>query len=65
METLFPIIINKMTGKKVLSESETSVLKTFVTGLTQEQVMGIAQQLSNEQKIAFITMYKEMTSPNN
>lgn len=60
LESLFPIILNKISGTKVLSAEENSILKGFVNELTQEQILGMAQHLSQEQRIALMTIFKEV-----
>lgn len=64
LNALFPIIINKMAGKNLLNEQETSVLREFASGLQPEQLQGIMQHLSNEQKITLLSLIKEIQKEN-
>lgn len=60
LESLWPIILSKMSGAKILSSDENSALKGFVDGLTQEQIMAMVQHLNQEQKILFMTIFREL-----
>lgn len=60
LDVLWPVIVNKMAGKKILSDSETSMLKEFVNGISQEQFIGIAKHLDEAQRIALMTIFKEL-----
>lgn len=65
-DTLFPIVMAKLAGKKsALSEAELSVLKPFVQGLTADQIQGMMSHLDNEQRIALLTIFKELQKSNN
>lgn len=59
---LWPVVINKLSGKQLLSEGETNVLQGFVNGLSQQQLAQIASCLSTEQRIALMKIYQEVQS---
>jgi hypothetical protein len=64
LDILWPVIVNKMAGKKILSDSETSMLKEFVNGVSQEQFINIAKHLNEAQRIALMTIFKELRTEN-
>lgn len=58
VEVLLPIMFNKIAGKKVLTEEESSMLTPFIESLTEEQIRRVSQQLSPEQQVALFNIYK-------
>lgn len=60
LNELWPVIVNRISGRRMLSEGETSLLKQFLNGLRHEQLVAIAGHLSNEQRISLMTMYNEL-----
>lgn len=57
---LFPIVLNRLSGKQMLNPEEKSLLSGFVESLTEEQFQKIASSLSPEQQVLLFTVIKEM-----
>lgn len=64
IEMLFPILFNKLAGQKMLTTEEHSVLGSFVESLSPEQLQRIAQQLSPEQQVSLLNMYRDIKEKN-
>lgn len=57
---LFPLLMNKLSGKPMLTTEEKSLLGGFVESLNEEQFAQIAQALSPEQQIMLFSVVKEI-----
>lgn len=62
LDALLPLIIARLSGKPLSSTQESSVLQSFLQGLSSEQLAGMARTLSSEQQVVFWTMLKQLTS---
>lgn len=60
INTLFPLLVNKLSGKDVMTSQEKSVLAGFVDSLTEEQFHKITSALSPEQQILLFSALKEL-----
>lgn len=60
INTLFPLLLNRLSGKKVLSTEEKSVLGGFVESLTEDQFNNIKNALNPEQQILLFKVVSEI-----
>lgn len=58
LEPLFPILLNKLSGKAVLTTEEKSVIAGFADSLSPAQLATISQTLTTEQQISLVTIIK-------
>lgn len=62
VEQLIPMVIRKVSGQPLLTTQEQSVIGPFLSSLTEDQIKGIASNLSPEQQIALFKIYQEVKS---
>lgn len=60
INALFPIVLNKLSGKDMMSTEEKSLLGGLVDTLSEEQFNKILGALKPEQQIVLLTVIKEM-----
>lgn len=58
-ESLLPILFKKLSGDKMLTDNEQSMVSSLVSTLSEDQLRSIAGTLSPEQQMIFFTLYKE------
>lgn len=60
INTLFPVILNKITGKDMMPVEQKSLIAGLVETLSEEQFGQILSALKPEQQIVLLTVVKEM-----
>jgi hypothetical protein len=60
INTLFPVILNRLTGKEMMPVEDKNLLMSFVDTLNEEQFQKILSTLKPEQQILLLTVIKEM-----